>query len=121
MANYQDIPTYWGEKGRLQREYDLLYAKYLDSAKFLHTHKTSETKANIALRQLASINHKYYRLYNDGDAFTHNGVYYPTSTTDDNAEKLELAVDEIIMACWVYTNFGTLDVVERVVSAEASA
>jgi hypothetical protein len=106
--------TYWNGNGKYNAQNTVLFDRYIsgESGSFK---KTKNSSANKALNALRAINHKYYRLFNDGDRFSFRGLVIPRDYkqySDEYQAKeffipLEKMVDEIILEAWYKTKEGT--------------
>ena len=98
-------PTYWSGKGKYQKEYDILWKKYIPAEG--NKIRTGNAQATKSLKKLLSLSRKYYRFYNDGDSFTfEDHRYYCHSETD--MKLLDKVVDRVILDAWRKTKKATL-------------
>ena len=100
--------TYWNQKGRYKKEYDLLWAKYVPS---MGMHLTDDKKANAAIKALIKASKRYYRHFNDGDPISMAGLNRHHMKTSAGKQRLEEYMDRLILRVWKATNGGKLPVV----------
>ena len=120
MGKY--VPKYWNHKGTYQKEYNILWNKYLSGDNI----KTGNAEATRALKRLKAFTKKYYRFYNDGDSFTFEGRRFVAHIvrdvkqggrivrqvfgrpTEAQMRELDKIADRLILDAWRKTNGGTL-------------
>jgi len=125
MAKY--TPKYWNREGRYQREYNILWNKYLIADSI----RTGDAEATKALKRLKSFGRKYHRFYNDGDAFTFEGQRFVAhivrkfkdrgrtvtkvfgEPTEAQMRELDRIADRLILDAWRKTKGGTLPLKNR--------
>lgn len=106
MVEYS--PKYWNKEGKYQKEFDILYKKYIPDVG--DKIRTGNKEATTALQKLRTTSKKYYRFFNDGDSFQLNGKYYSNSryASDKELKMLDEAIDVIILRAWKKTKGATL-------------
>ena len=115
-------PTYWNHKGKYQKEYEILWNKYLATDNI----RTGDAEATKALKKLKSFSKKYYRFYNDGEPFTYEGHRFVAHVvsefrnkgrtirrvfgkpTEATMKELDRIADKLILDAWRKTKGGTL-------------
>jgi len=114
--------TYWNHRGAYQKQYDILWNKYLSADNI----RTGNAEATRALKKLRSFSRRYYRFYNDGDSFTYEGRRFTGhytrrirhkgqvmtellgGPTEMQVRELEKIADKLVLDAWRKTNGGTL-------------
>ena len=101
-------PTYWSGKGKYQKEYDILWKKYIPAEG--NKIRTGNAQATKSLKKLLSLSRKYYRFYNDGDSFTFEGrrYYYYRGISEGEMKPLDRVVDRVTLDAWRKTKKATL-------------
>ena len=99
-------PTYWGGKGKYQKEYEILWKKYIPAQgdKII----TGNAQATRSLKKLLSISRKYYRFYNDGDSFTFEGHRFYRDPSEREMKLLDKTVERLILDAWKKTKKAKL-------------
>jgi hypothetical protein len=111
--------TYWSGNGKYEKEYKILWDKYVPSSGI---RLTAYPKVNRVLIRFVRAASKYYRFYNDGEPYGkmqgvrkavmggHITEYY----TPENEKMLEERMDKIILSTWEATKHATLPVVDEI-------
>lgn len=70
--------SHWNNTSATEKEYAILYEKYISPAGYHEIIPSANKKANSTLRQIMNLSNKIQRFYNDGDAFRYKGktLYY---------------------------------------------
>lgn len=116
----ESYEKYWNNKGKYQKEYDILNKKYVP---YQGMRLTGNKQADMSIIALIKMAKKYYRFYNDGDGFggmhstrvAHMGGYHRKFIFDEFNEKIaEDKADKAIIRAWKATKGATLPVVDEI-------
>jgi hypothetical protein len=107
MATDTYKPTYWNKRGKYQKQYNILWKKYIPTEG--NKIRTGDKQATNALLKLLKISNKYSKFYDDGDSFTVKGKYFSgKGASNADLKILDQFVDEIILNAWKKTKRAKL-------------